>query len=723
MSIKIALAGNPNSGKTTMFNALTGANQFVGNWPGVTVEKKEGKLKGHKDVGIMDLPGIYSLSPYTLEEVVARNYLINDNPDVILNIVDGSNIERNLYLTTQLIELGIPVVVAVNMMDVVEKSGDTIDFGKLGKELGCEVVPVSALKGNGVKEAAEKAVKTAKRNSGVKILHSFDNRLEEWLSEIEKRIGINVPDEQKRFYAIKLFEGDNKIRNLMNIVPDVSDIVSKAEKELDDDAESIITDARYKYISSIIGGCYKKNKKKKLTASDKIDRVVTNRWLALPIFAVVMLIVYYVSVTTVGAWATDWANDGVFGEGWNLFGIWVPGIPVLLENLLNAIGTADWINSLILEGIVAGVGAVLGFVPQMLVLFIFLAFLEGCGYMARIAFIMDRIFRKFGLSGKSFIPMLIGSGCGVPGIMASRTIENDRDRKMTIMTTTFIPCGAKLPIIALIAGALFGGAWWVAPSAYFVGIAAIVVSGIILKKTKMFSGDPAPFVMELPQYHLPTVTNVLRSMWERGWSFIKKAGTIILLSTIVLWFLQGFGFEDGSFGMVEALNNSVLAKIGGVIAPIFAPLGWGDWKAAVAAVTGLIAKENVVGTFGVLYGFGEVAEDGAEIWGSLAASYTAIAAYSFLVFNLLCAPCFAAIGAIKREMNSAKWTWFAIGYQTVFAYTAALAIYQIGNLFTGGEFGVWTVTALLIISAFIYLLFRPGKESNTLKVNRKVMRV
>lgn len=723
MTIKIALAGNPNSGKTTMFNALTGANQFVGNWPGVTVEKKEGKLKGHKDVGIMDLPGIYSLSPYTLEEVVARNYLINDNPDVILNIVDGSNIERNLYLTTQLIELGIPVVVAVNMMDVVEKSGDTIDFGKLGKELGCEVVPVSALKGNGVKEAAEKAVKTAKRNSGVKILHSFDNRLEEWLSEIEKRIGINVPDEQKRFYAIKLFEGDNKIRNLMNIVPDVSDIVSKAEKELDDDAESIITDARYKYISSIIGGCYKKNKKKKLTASDKIDRVVTNRWLALPIFAVVMLIVYYVSVTTVGAWATDWANDGVFGEGWNLFGIWVPGIPVLLENLLNAIGTADWINSLILEGIVAGVGAVLGFVPQMLVLFIFLAFLEGCGYMARIAFIMDRIFRKFGLSGKSFIPMLIGSGCGVPGIMASRTIENDRDRKMTIMTTTFIPCGAKLPIIALIAGALFGGAWWVAPSAYFVGIAAIVVSGIILKKTKMFSGDPAPFVMELPQYHLPTVTNVLRSMWERGWSFIKKAGTIILLSTIVLWFLQGFGFEDGSFGMVEDLNNSVLAKIGGVIAPIFAPLGWGDWKAAVAAVTGLIAKENVVGTFGVLYGFGEVAEDGAEIWGSLAASYTAIAAYSFLVFNLLCAPCFAAIGAIKREMNSAKWTWFAIGYQTVFAYTAALAIYQIGNLFTGGEFGVWTVTALLIISAFIYLLFRPGKESNTLKVNRKVMRV
>ena len=822
MSIKIALAGNPNSGKTTMFNALTGANQFVGNWPGVTVEKKEGKLKGHKDVGIMDLPGIYSLSPYTLEEVVARNYLINDHPDVILNIVDGSNIERNLYLTTQLIELGIPVVVAVNMMDVVEKSGDTIDFGKLGKELGCEVVPVSALKGNGVKEAAEKAVKTAKRNSEFKISHSFDNRLEEWLLEIEKRIGINVHDEQKRFYAIKLFEGDDKIRDLMKIVPDVSDIVSQAEKELDDDAESIITDARYKYISSIIGGCYKKNKKKKLTASDKIDRVVTNRWLALPIFAVVMLIVYYVSVTTVGTWATDWANDGVFGEGWHLFGIgssayeevvgeweenqlkidaflgeaeesgidteavrgaleegeadseavsafiasavdinavaesedeegnveefpvaltdfeeaiameepdpaeygvWVPGIPVLLENLLNAIGTADWINSLILEGIVAGVGAVLGFVPQMLVLFIFLAFLEGCGYMARIAFIMDRIFRKFGLSGKSFIPMLIGSGCGVPGIMASRTIENDRDRKMTIMTTTFIPCGAKLPIIALIAGALFGGAWWVAPSAYFVGIAAIVVSGIILKKTKMFSGDPAPFVMELPQYHLPTVTNVLRSMWERGWSFIKKAGTIILLSTIVLWFLQGFGFEDGSFGMVEDLNNSVLAKIGGVIAPIFAPLGWGDWKAAVAAVTGLIAKENVVGTFGVLYGFGEVAEDGAEIWGSLATSYTAIAAYSFLVFNLLCAPCFAAIGAIKREMNSAKWTWFAIGYQTVFAYTVALAIYQIGNLLTGGGFGVWTVAALLIVAAFIYLLFRPGKESNTLKVDRKVMKV
>lgn len=719
MSIKIALAGNPNSGKTTMFNALTGANQFVGNWPGVTVEKKEGKLKGHKDVGIMDLPGIYSLSPYTLEEVVARNYLINDNPDVILNIVDGSNIERNLYLTTQLIELGIPVVVAVNMMDVVEKSGDTIDFGKLGKELGCEVVPVSALKGNGVKEAAEKAVKTAKRNSGVKILHSFDNRLEEWLSEIEKRIGINVPDEQKRFYAIKLFEGDNKIRNLMNIVPDVSDIVSKAEKELDDDAESIITDARYKYISSIIGGCYKKNKKKKLTASDKIDRVVTNRWLALPIFAVVMLIVYYVSVTTVGAWATDWANDGVFGEGWNLFGIWVPGIPVLLENLLNAIGTADWINSLILEGIVAGVGAVLGFVPQMLVLFIFLAFLEGCGYMARIAFIMDRIFRKFGLSGKSFIPMLIGTGCGVPGIMASRTIENDRDRKMTIITTTFIPCGAKLPIIALIAGALFGGASWVAPSAYFIGIAAIITSGIILKKTRRFAGEPAPFVMELPAYHMPTITNVLRSMWERGWSFIKKAGTIILLSSILVWFTSYFGFVDGQFTMLEdtQLDHSILASIGNAIAWIFTPLGWGDWKAAVAAITGLVAKENVVGTFGILYGFAEVADDGAEIWGTLAASYTQIAAFSFLIFNLLCAPCFAAMGAIKREMNNGRWTAFAIVYQTVFAYLVAFSVYQIGNLVITGTFTFATVIAILVVIGFVYLLVRPYKEDNRLNID------
>ena len=723
MAIKIALAGNPNSGKTTLFNALTGSNQFVGNWPGVTVEKKEGKLKGHKDVGIMDLPGIYSLSPYTLEEVVARNYLINDRPDVILNIVDGSNIERNLYLTTQLIELGIPVVVAVNMMDVVEKSGDTIDFGKLGKELGCEVVPVSALKGNGVKEAAEKAVKTAKRNSEFKISHSFDNRLEEWLSEIEKRIGINVPDEQKRFYAIKLFEGDDKIRDLIKIVPDVSDIVSQAEKELDDDTESIITNERYVYISSIISECYSRNRKQDMTASDKIDRIVTNRWLALPIFAMVMFIVYYVSVTTVGTWATDWANDGVFGDGWSLFGLEVPGIPVLVESLLNAAGCADWLQGLILDGIVAGVGAVLGFVPQMLVLFIFLAFLESCGYMARIAFIMDRIFRKFGLSGKSFIPMLIGSGCGVPGIMASRTIENDRDRKMTIMTTTFVPCGAKLPIIAMIAGAFFNNSGWVATSCYFVGIAAIICSGIILKKTKMFAGEPAPFVMELPAYHWPTVGNILRSMWERGWSFIKKAGTIILLSTIVLWFLMGFGWEGGSFGMVEELNNSILAKIGSAIAWIFAPLGWtkaGEgWKMAVAAVTGLIAKENVVATFGMLFGFAEVAEDGAEIWGNLAQVMTPIAAYGFLVFNLLCAPCFAAMGAIKREMNNAKWFWFAIGYQCGLAYVVSLCIYQIGTLLTGGGFGIGTVVAFVLVAAFLYLLFRPYKESNSLKVNTK----
>ena len=819
MAIKIALAGNPNSGKTTMFNALTGSNQFVGNWPGVTVEKKEGKLKGHKDVAIMDLPGIYSLSPYTLEEVVARNYLINDRPDAIINIVDGTNLERNLYLTTQLAELGIPMVMAVNMMDVVTKNGDVINFDKLGKKLGCQAMPVSALKGTGIREAAEKAVQLANQKASFGYVHSFSAEVEEYLDEIASRI--NVPEEQKRFYAVKLFERDDKIGNLLSSVPNVSDVIEKAEASMDDDTESIITNERYTYIASIIKDCYKKKRFGKLSVSDKIDRIVTNRWLALPIFAVVMFIVYYVSVTTVGTWATDWANDGLFGDGFHLlgigkaqyeeavgeydteqlkieaflgaadeagidtaavgetleaeepdeavlstfiaetadltaeaevtnedgeveevipvaagdfeaalsaeepdpadYGVWVPGIPVLVESGLTALGTADWLNGLILDGIIGGVGAVLGFVPQMLVLFIFLAFLESCGYMARIAFIMDRIFRKFGLSGKSFIPILIGTGCGVPGVMASRTIESERDRRMTIMTTTFIPCSAKLPIIALISGALFGGAWWVAPSAYFVGIAAIIVSGIILKKTKMFAGDPAPFVMELPAYHWPTVGTILRSMWERGWSFIKKAGTIILLSSILLWFLQGFGFEDGGFGMVDDLNNSVLARIGNVIAPIFAPLGWGDWKAAVAAITGLIAKENVVGTFGILYGFGEVAEDGVEFWGMMASSFTALAAYSFLVFNLLCAPCFAAMGAIKREMNNAKWTLFAIGYQTVFAYAISLCIYQIGSLFSG-HFGIGTVVAIAIVIALIYLLVRPYKESNKLTISSRAMK-
>lgn len=723
MAIKIALAGNPNCGKTTLFNALTGSNQFVGNWPGVTVEKKEGKLKGHKDVIIMDLPGIYSLSPYTLEEVVARNYLITERPDAIINIVDGTNIERNLYLSTQLMELGIPVVMAVNMMDVVAKSGDTINVSKLSEKLGCEVVEISALKGSGVTKAAEKAVALAnKKEASVKV-HKFSVKVENVLEQIEDQLGSDIPKEQKRFFAIKLLERDDKIAEQMKTVPNVSAQISQIEKEMDDDTESIITNERYVYISSIIGDCYKKASKEKLTVSDKIDKIVTNRWAALAIFAIVMFLVYYVSVTTVGTWATDWANDGVFGEGWSLFGLEIPGIPVLVENLLTAIGCADWLSGLILDGIVAGVGAVLGFVPQMLVLFIFLAFLEACGYMARVAFIMDRIFRKFGLSGKSFIPMLIGSGCGVPGVMASRTIENDRDRKMTIMTTTFVPCGAKLPIIGLIAGALFGGAWWVAPSAYFVGIAAIICSGIILKKTKMFAGDPAPFVMELPAYHMPTVGNVLRSMWERGWSFIKKAGTIILLSTIVLWFLMSFGWVDGSFGMLDAemLDSSILASLGGVLAPLFAPLGWGDWKMAVAAITGLIAKENVVGTFGILFGFAEVAEEGEEIWGQLAGSMTAIAAYSFLVFNLLCAPCFAAMGAIKREMNNIKWFWFAIGYQTLLAYVVSLCVYQIGNLLTAGVFGIGTVVALLLVIGFLYLLFRPYKEVTTLKVDMKKM--
>ncbi|BFL14077.1 ferrous iron transport protein B [[Clostridium] hylemonae] len=718
MGIKIALAGNPNSGKTTLFNALTGSNQFVGNWPGVTVEKKEGKLKSNKEAVIMDLPGIYSLSPYTLEEVVARNYLITERPDAILNIVDGTNLERNLYLTTQLMELGIPVVMAVNMMDVVKKSGDVIDTRKLGEKLGCTVVAVSALKGEGIEEAAGKAVKAAQAKQAVAPVHEFSQEVEAVLDEIETMLDGDIPEEQKRFYAVKLFERDDKIVEQMKHAPDVSAVIEKAEKDMDDDSESIITNERYNYITSIIGESLKKANKEKLTTSDKIDRVVTNRWLALPIFAVVMWLVYYVSVSTVGTWATDWANDGVFGEGWKLFGLVdVPGIPVIVENGLSAVNCAPWLQSLILDGIIAGVGAVLGFVPQMLVLFIFLAFLEACGYMARVAFIMDRIFRKFGLSGKSFIPMLIGTGCGVPGIMASRTIENDRDRKMTIMTTTFIPCGAKLPIIALIAGALFGGASWVAPSAYFVGIAAIICSGIILKKTKMFAGDPAPFVMELPAYHMPTVSNVLRSMWERGWSFIKKAGTIILLSTIFIWFTSSFGFVDGHFGMVEDLSDGLLASIGRGLAWLFVPLGWGDWKSAVAAITGLVAKENVVGTFGILYGFAEVAEDGAEVWGTLAASMTAVAAYSFLVFNLLCAPCFAAMGAIKREMNNAKWFWFAIGYQTILAYAVSLCVYQFGSLFTGGGFGIGTAAAVIVLIGFLYLLFRPYKESSSLKVN------
>ena len=712
MSVKIALAGNPNCGKTTLFNALTGSNQFVGNWPGVTVEKKEGKLKGHKDVTIMDLPGIYSLSPYTLEEVVARNYLINERPDAIINIVDGTNIERNLYLSTQIMELGIPVVMAVNMMDLVEKAGDKIHTDKLSKLLGCEVVEISALKGTGIQKAAEKAISLAERKNEVTPVHEFDSKVEDAITAVGTMLGMDIPEAQKRFFAIKLLEKDDKIKEQMKSVPDVSAEIKTLEDAFDDDTESIITNERYVYISSIIGKCVTKGQKGGMTVSDKIDRIVTNRWLALPIFAVVMFIVYYVSITTVGGFLTDWTNDVLFGDI----------IPPAIEKALVAVNCADWLQGLILDGIVAGVGAVLGFVPQMLVLFIFLAFLEGCGYMARVAFIMDRIFRKFGLSGKSFIPMLIGSGCGVPGIMASRTIESDRDRKMTIMTTTFVHCGAKLPIIALIAGAFFNNAGWVAWSAYFVGVAAIICSGIILKKTKMFSGEPAPFVMELPAYHMPTVGNVLRSMWERGWSFIKKAGTIILLSTIILWFLMSFGWVDGKFGMLDAeqLNDSILASIGNVIAPIFAPLGWtkaGEgWKMAVAAITGLIAKENVVATFGMLFGFAEVAEDGSEIWGNLAQVMTPIAAYGFLVFNLLCAPCFAAMGAIKREMNNAKWFWFAIGYQCCLAYIVSLCIYQFGTLFTGGGFGLWTVVAVVLLIAFLYMLFRPYKESKSLKV-------
>ncbi|MDR2650174.1 MAG: ferrous iron transport protein B [Clostridiales bacterium] len=749
MSIKIALAGNPNSGKTTLFNVLTGSNQFVGNWPGVTVEKKEGKLKGHKDVTVTDLPGIYSLSPYTLEEVVARNYLIDERPDAILNIIDGTNLERNLFLTTQLTEMGIPMVVAINMIDVVNRNGDKINTARLSKELGRPVVEISALKGTGVAEAANAAVNAA---NGAKTVprHSFSGGVEHTLAHIEEAVLHNLPQEQQRFFAIKLFERDEKIIAKLGLKPEqtahIDDDIKRREEELEDDSESIITAERYTYIDSIIKDCVKIKNRGRISVSDKIDRIVTNRWLGLPIFALVMFIVYYVSVTTVGAIATDWANDGVFGDGWHLagvgasayeeaaaeyeierlkidayvtaakepspadFGVWVPGAPVIIGGALEAVNCAEWLQGLILDGIMAGVGAVLGFVPQMLILFIFLAFLEACGYMARIAFIMDRIFRRFGLSGKSFIPILIGTGCGVPGIMASRTIESDRDRKMTIMTTTFIPCSAKLPIIALIAGAVFGGAGWIAASAYFVGIAAIICSGIILKKTRLFAGDAAPFVMELPSYHLPAVGNILRSMWERGWSFIKKAGTIILLATIFVWFTSSFGWGEDGFGMVD-MSDSVLAKIGGFIAPVFSPLGWGNWKSAVAAITGLIAKENVVGTFGILFGFAEVAEDGAEVWAELAASFTALAAYSFLLFNLLCAPCFAAMGAIKREMNNAKWFWIAIGYQCVFAYIVALCVYQIGMLFTAGSFGIGAIVAFPLLAGFLFLLFRRGKSA------------
>ena len=724
MAVKIALAGNPNCGKTTLFNALTGSNQFVGNWPGVTVEKKEGRLKGHKDVTIMDLPGIYSLSPYTLEEVVASNYLITERPDAIINIVDGTNIERNLYLSTQIMELGIPVIMAVNMADLLEKNGEKIHADKLSQKLGCEVVEISALKGTGIQKAAEKAVALAQRKGSAAPVHEFSEGVESVIREVAAKL-TGVPEEQKRFFAIKLLEQDDKMKDQMKSAPDVSAEVKKLEDMFDDDTESIITNERYVYISSIIGDCVTKAKNgEKLSISDKIDRVVTNRIAAIPIFAAVMWLVYYVSVTTVGGILTDWTNDTLFGE-------WIiPGAQTLFEN----IGCADWLTGLIVDGVISGVGAVLGFVPQMLVLFMFLAFLESCGYMARVAFIMDRIFRKFGLSGKSFIPMMIGMGCGVPGVMASRTIENDRDRKMTIMTTTFIPCGAKLPIIALITGAFFGNAGWVAWSAYILGIAAIVCSGIILKKTKMFSGEPAPFVMELPAYHWPTVSNVLRSMWERGWSFIKKAGTIITLSTIVLWFLMNFGWADGGFGMLDfeglegvaletAQAGCLLAKIGSAIAWIFTPLGWtqsgSGWKMTVAAVSGLIAKENVVATFGMLFGFAEVAEDGTEIWGSLATVLTPVAAYGYLAFNLLCAPCFAAMGAIKREMNNAKWFWFAIGYQCGLAYIVSMCIYQIGTLITTGVFGIGTVAAFLCVIGFIYLLFRPYKESGTLNVNMK----
>ena len=795
--IRIALAGNPNSGKTTLFNALTGSNQFVGNWPGVTVEKKEGKLKKHDDVTIMDLPGIYSLSPYTLEEVVARNYLITERPDAILNIIDGTNLERNLYLTTQLTELGIPVVIAINMMDIVKKNGDEINVAELSRQLGCQIVEISALKGTGVMEAAEAAINAAKSAKTVP-MHTFSGPVEHAIAHIEEAAVHSMPEEQQRWYAIKIFERDDKVLAQMNIPAEtmahIETDIKAAEKELDDDAESIITNERYVYIAEVIKSCYKKKNKGELSVSDKIDRVVTNRWLGLPIFAIVMFLVYYIAMMTVGSAATDWANDGLFGDGWHLFGIgsaeysevadaygeaslivdgydayieengalaadgtftydvedeetlavetetatladyeeakatldeigdepdpadygvWVPGIPVLIGNGLEAAGASEWLSGLILDGIVAGVGAVLGFVPQMLVLFLLLAFLEACGYMARIAFVLDRIFRKFGLSGKSFIPMLIGTGCGIPGVMASRTIENERDRRMTIMTTTFIPCGAKVPFIAMIAGAIFGGSAWVSTSAYFIGMAAIVISGIMLKKTKMFSGEPAPFVMELPAYHWPTLGNVLRSMWERGWSFIKKAGTIILLSTIFVWFTTYFGFVDGTFRMLgeEEIDYSILAAIGGVLAWVFKPLGWGNWQAAVASITGLVAKENIVGTLGILYGGGD-----GTVYQNLANAFNGITGYSFLVFNLLCAPCFAAIGAIKREMNNRKWTWFAIGYQCGFAYLIALMINQFGGWFLGAGNIIGTIVAVIVLAGLLYMLFRPYKDATKLSV-------
>ena len=713
MSIKIALAGNPNSGKTTLFNALTGANQFVGNWPGVTVEKKEGKLKGTKEVIITDLPGIYSLSPYTPEEVIARKYLLEEKPDAILNIVDGTNLERNLYLTTQLLELGIPVLIAVNMMDVVAKRGDEIDKNKLESDLGCPVYTISALKGTGIQEASEAAVLLAKTGKKENPSYAFEETVETALGQISELLAGSVPETQKRFYAVKIFERDEKLAEMLpsagemkKIIAKAENIIAETENAMDDDSESIIINERYVYIGKIIENCYRKNRKNELTISDKIDRIVTNRFAALPIFALVMFIVYYVSVPTVGTILTDWTND-VFAAEWLQGGA---------AKLMETVGASEVLTGLVVDGIIGGVGAVLGFVPQILLLFIFLAFLEGCGYMARVAFIMDRIFRKFGLSGKSFVPMLVGSGCGVPGIMASRTIENDRDRRMTIMTTTFVPCGAKLPIIALIAGALFGGAGWVAPSAYFLGVASIIVSGLILKKTKMFAGDPTPFVMELPAYHLPTVGSVLRSMWERGWSFIKKAGTIILLSSIVIWFLSNFGLVNGRFGMVEDMNDGLLAVIGGAIAWIFIPLGFGSWEYVSATIMGLVAKENLVSTLGILFGHAEVAENGAEIWGDLAASLTPAAAYALLAFNLLCAPCFAAIGAIKREMNSAKWTIFAVGYQTIFAYAVALMIYQFATLFSGGAFGIGTAAAAIVAVIMIFLLVRPQKNGETLNM-------
>lgn len=709
MGIKIALAGNPNTGKTTLFNALTGANQYVGNWPGVTVEKKEGKLKKHKDVIITDLPGIYSLSPYTLEELVARKYLLDERPDAILNIVDGTNLERNLYLTTQLVELGIPTVIAVNMADIIKKNGEQLNLEALSSALGCPVVEISALKGSGIEEAANKVLSLA--NSGLKpsIKHNFDENVEKALTKISSELFTSVDASLKRWYAIKIFERDEKALELLNLSKDTlnnaESIITSIEEKLDDDAESIITTDRYNYISSVIDSCYKKRNKQKLSLSDKIDQVVTNRILALPIFVAIMFLVYYVSISTIGTAMTDWVNDVAFGDN---------GIPMYVEAALTNLGTADWLAALIKDGIVAGVGAVLGFLPQMIVLYIFLAFLEGCGYMARIAFILDRVFKKFGLSGKSFIPILIGTGCSVPGIMASRTIENDKDRRMTIMTTSFMPCSAKLPIIALIAGALFNNAWWVAPSAYFVGIIAILFSGIVLKKTFMFAGDTTPFVIELPAYHLPTIGSILRSVWERASSFVKKAGTIILLATVLVWFLSSFGFVDGKFTMVEDLEQGLLSYIGRSFAWIFSPLGFGQWRATVAAFTGLIAKENVVGTFGVLYGFAEVAEDGSEVWSNVQAAFTPAAAYAFLVFNLLCAPCFAAIGAMKREMNSAKWTWFALVYQCTFAYVVALIVYQVGSAISGtGVNIIGLIVAIILTIVLLYFFFRPNKFKNT----------